>query len=305
MADFGEGNVKPLFSKGPPLSLKLAVFALLSLGLMFAQRHTDALHPLDVAIDASIQPIQFLAGLPDKLSVVGEYFTSRQKLLNENKRLQQQQLILDAKVQKLASLRAENEHIRKLLQSSKQIKDRVSIAQILEASPDPYRHYIMLNKGSNDGVYKGQALIDSYGIMGQVVSVSPSSSTAILITDANNGIPVSIERNGLQTVAEGSGSGLTLQLPYLPSNTDIRPGDMLVSSGLGGRYPAGYPVGTVTHVEKKPGEHFLSVQAKPAAHLHREREVLLVWNDAIADSRQPSSGQQQKVADNTPSRKNP
>jgi len=300
VANFGDGDVKPLFSKGLPLSLKLAVFALFSLGLMFAQHRTDALHPVRVAVNAAIQPVQFLAGIPSKLSFIGDYFTSREHLIQENMHLRQQQHVLDAKVQKLASLRAENAHIRQLLQSSRQIGDRVLIAEIISASPDPYRHYIMLNKGSTDGVYKGQALVDSHGIMGQVVSVSPFSSTAILITDANNGIPVSDARNGLQTVAEGTGNGLTLRLPYLPNNTDIKPGDLLVSSGMGQRYPAGYPVGTVTHVQRKPGEHFLTVKAQPAAHLHREREVLLVWSDSTAHNRQlQASEHQQQLAENT------
>ncbi len=300
MANFNKGNVKPLFRKPPPLSLKLAVFLLLSLGLMFAQKRTDAFHGVHAAVNASIQPIQFLAGLPEKLSGMDDYFTSKHQLIKENRHLQRRQLALQAQIEKLASLKAENEHIRKLLQSSRQINEQVSIAQIISAGPAPYRQYIMLNKGSNDGVYKGQALVDSYGIMGQVIRADPFTSTAVIITNANTGIPVSLARTGLQTVAEGSGKGFALRLPYLAENTDVRPGDLLISSGLGGRYPAGYPVATVTRVEHKPGSHFLSVQARPTAHLHREKQVLLVWNHKIASSQSAHLSDKQRLASYLP-----
>lgn len=279
MAKFGDGDVKPLFSKAPPLSLKVLVFVVLSLALMFMDQRLDNLQTMRLALSAVAQPVRWIADFPQSLSSLGDYFESREQLRVENRALRRQQLVLRAKVERLQSLQAENRRIRALLQSAEALKQRVLIAGVLAASPDPYRHYIMLNKGSLDGVYAGQPLIDSHGVMGQVTQVGLMSSVANLITDPNYGVPVEINRDGLQTIAEGGGDG-QLRLPYLPTNADIRTGDRLVTSGLGGRYPAGYPVGTVTNVKHKAGQYFLSVRAKPSAHLHQGREVLLVWNDA-------------------------
>lgn len=284
MAKFGDGDVKPLFSKAPPLSLKVLVFVVLSLALMFMDQRLGNLQTLRLALSAAAAPVRWIADFPSAVLALGDYFESREQLRVENKALKRQQLLLRAKVERLQSLEAENRRIRALLQSAEAIKQRVLVAGVLAASPDPYRHYIMLNKGSLDGVYAGQPLIDAYGVMGQVTQVGLMSSMAILLTDPNYGIPVEINRNGLQTIADGGGEGHGLRLPYLPANANVRVGDQLVTSGLGGRYPAGYPVGTVTSVKHQTGEYFLNVRAKPAAHLRQGREVLLVWNNSLKHS---------------------
>lgn len=290
MARFGDGDVKPLFSKAPPLSLKVLVFVVLSLSLMFMDRRLDNLRTLRLGLSAIVQPVQWIADLPQALSSLGDYFQTGDQLRIENRALQRQVFVLRAKVQRLQALQAENRRLRALMQSAGSVKQRVLIATILAASPDPYRHYIMLDKGSLDGVYKGQPLIDAYGVMGQVTQVGLMSSMAILITDPNYGIPVEINRNGLQTIAEGDGEAQGLRLPYLPANANIHKGDKLVTSGLGGRYPAGYPVGTVTQVRHRTGQYFLSVQAKPAAHLRQGREVLLLWNHTPShNGKQPAA----------------
>ena len=252
---------------------------LLALGLMFADQRSDAVTPVRTAVAIVAMPVQWVAGIPQQLAEFGKYFAARQTLLSENEALKEERLHLQARLQKLDGLAAENSRIRALLLSSKQLHEQVLIGEILSASMDPYRHYVTLNKGSIDGIYEGQPLIDAHGIMGQVTEVTSLTSNAILLTDPNHGVPVEINRTGLQTVAHGAGESRGLRLPFLPSNTDITVGDLLVSSGLGGRYPAGYPVGVVYDVRHEPGEHFLEVLARPAAHLNQGRELLLVWKD--------------------------
>ena len=197
-------------------------------------------------------------------------------------------LLLRAKLQKLAALKSENQRIRALLDSARDINQDVLIAEILSVSPSPYKHYIKLNKGALDGVFRGQALIDANGIMGQVVSVTPMNSRAILITDPNHAVPVEINRTGLRTIAEGTGQSGLLHLPFLPKNADVKAGDLLLTSGLGGRYPAGYPVATVSTVNRSPGSEFLDVVAQPTASLRHGSEVLLVWNKA--NKQRPAHG---------------
>lgn len=279
MAKFGDGDVKPLFSKAPALSLKLVLLGVLSLVLMFADQRSNQMDLMRSALSLIAEPVQYLASVPGAVFSVGDFFESRADLSQENDALRRQVLVLRAKTQRLEALTAENRRIRALLESSERINQRVLIASVMGASPDPYRHYIVLNKGRVDGVFEGQALIDAYGIVGQITEAGMTTSTAILITDPNHGIPVEVNRTGLRTVAQGNSDGPGLTLPYLPTNTDLQVGDLLVSSGLGGRYPPGYPVGKVTRMEHQPGEYFLTVGARPAAHLRQGREVLLVWRE--------------------------
>jgi rod shape-determining protein MreC len=272
-------DVSPLFPKGLSIQVKASLFILLSLALMFVDQHFSVLRPLRVGLQTLSWPVEALAQVPQGLNRLAYNLASRSAILRQNEALQRENLLLSMRLQKLVALEAENRRIRSLLQSARRQDERMLIAEIVATSPDPYRHYLKLNKGSVDGVFIGQALIDAHGIMGQITEVYPLTSVALLITDPNHGIPVEIARNGLRTIAHGEGVG-SLSLPYLPSNADIKIGDQLVSSGLGGRFPAGYPVGTVTAISHQAGEHFLSISATPAAHMDRGREVLLVWQAA-------------------------
>lgn len=280
-------DISPLFPKGLSIHVKLGLFVVLSLILMFIDQRFNLLRPARVALETLSWPVEALAQLPIGLNQLAHNLASRSVALKENEALRREHLLLHARLQKLVALEAENRRIRSLLQSSRKLDERMLIAEIVATSPDPYRHYLKLNKGSTDDVFVGQALVDAHGIMGQITEVYPLTSVALLITDPNHGIPVEIARNGLRSIAHGEGSG-GLSLPYLPSNADIRSGDQLVSSGLGGRFPSGYPVGTVTTISHQAGEHFLNIAATPAAHMDRGREVLLVWHDS-SQSPQPSS----------------
>lgn len=290
-------DISPLFPKGLSIHVKLSLFIALSLMLMFADQRFDALRPVRISLEVLAWPVEKLALIPHSLGQLAHNLASRSAILKQNQALQREHLLLNARLQKMVALEAENRRIRSLLQSSRKLDERMLIAEIVATSPDPYRHYLRLDKGSTDGVFVGQALVDAQGIMGQITEVYPLNSVALLITDPNHGIPVEIARNGLRTIAHGEGvSGLSL--PYLPSNADIKNGDELVTSGLGGRFPAGYPVGRVTAIEHQPGEHFLSIAATPAAHMDRGREVLLVWPVPASTSRAdtPATAQVAKPA---------
>ena len=180
-------------------------------------------------------------------------------------------------MQKFDALEAENLRLRELLDSSFKVSDRVLIAELMAVEMDPYRHQVILNKGERDNAFVGQPLVDAYGIMGQILHTTPFTSTAMLITDPAHATPVQVNRNGLRSIAVGTGSLSELSLPHIPNSADIRVGDLLITSGLGGRFPPGYPVATVVAVTIDPGHPFAQVSARPLSHLDRSREVLLVW----------------------------
>jgi rod shape-determining protein MreC len=226
-----------------------------------------------------VYPLQWLVDLPGSTSEwFRESLSTRRELQEENASLRTQQLLLNTQLQKLEALEAENRRLRALLDSSFQVGKRpMLIAGLLSVDMDPYRHQIELNKGTLDHLFEGQPLLDSQGMMGQLIHVGPFTSTAMLITDPSHAIPVQVNRNGLRTIALGTGAIDRLELPHIPDNADIQVGDLLVTSGLGGRFPPGYPVAEVIDVEQDPGRAFSHVTARPRALLDRSREVLVVW----------------------------
>ena len=168
----------------------------------------------------------------------------------------------------------EQARLRELLDSSFEVGEKVLVAELMSVNLDPYKHQIVINKGELHHIYRGQPLLDADGVMGQVVHVGPYTSTAVLITDTSHATPVQVNRNGLRTIALGSGTINRLELPYLPNNSDILVGDLLITSGLGGRFPPGYPVAMVTDIQQDPGQAFARITATPKAKLDRSREVL-------------------------------
>lgn len=223
-------------------------------------------------------PFYWVADIPSRLANWGdEKLVTRDTLRYENSRLKAESLLLKGKVQKLASLEAENVRLRELLNSSALLDDTVLVAELMGLSPDPLRHEIIINKGSADQVYVGQPVIDALGLMGQIVEVAPNHSRVLLISDATHAVPVQVNRNGLRSVVEGAGLYQELVLSHVAATTDIKVGDLLVSSGLGNRFPVGYPVATVTEITIDPGQPFATVKASPSAQLIRSRHVLLVF----------------------------
>lgn len=255
----------------------MAVF--LSVALMLSDKYLSPTVHLRAFIGVFITPVQWMSSLPGQLGGWAEdTAVSRVTLLDENKRLRHEALILKQKVQQMVALRAENNRFRELLNASEQLDDKVLVAELIGVDPDPYTHHIILNKGSEHGVFVGQPILDAHGLMGQVIEVLPYTCRVLLVVDSNHAMPVQVNRNGVRAIAVGSGKLDELALIYVPDTADIREGDQLVSSGLGSRYPKGYPLGEVTKIEHDPGEPFAFVTAKPAAYLDRSRYVLMVFS---------------------------
>jgi len=245
---------------------------------MVADHRYEALANLRSVLSTITYPLQLLAEAPVTLFRWAESnLAGRETLRAENARLHQENLLLQGRLQKLAALESENTRLRGLLESSFKVGDRLLVAELMAVDLDPYKQQVLINRGSTSGVYEGQPVLDADAVMGQVSQVSPFTSTVVLITDASHALPVQVNRNGLRTIAVGTGRVNALELPHLPNNADIELGDLLVTSGLGGRFPPGYPVAQVTSVDHQPGRPFAEVLATPTAHLDRTREVLLVW----------------------------
>lgn len=280
------------------LRLLLAVFVVV--GLIIADLRFNSLESTRSVLDALGAPIYWVADLPTRFGEWGElHIQSRARALEENERLTLENLVLQGRSQQMAALQAENVRLRALLNSTALLRDDVRVAEVLGVSPDPVRHQLVLNKGELDGVFVGQPIIDADGLVGQIVEVSAATSRALLITDATHSIPVQVNRNGVRAIAEGTGSLGSLEVRHVSATTDIQVGDLLETSGLGGRFPGGYPVAVVTVIERDPGKLFAHVLAKPSAALDRSRHVLLIF--ASQDSRriEPASGPLQATPETT------
>jgi len=260
------------------ITAHLVVFVALSVVLMVMDHRYHHAESLRSTLSVVVYPLQMAIEMPASISEwFRESLATRRQLQEENASLRTQQLMLKAQTQKLASLESENIRLRELLGSSFEVGGKILAAELMSVNLDPYQHHVVINKGELDGVYPGQPILDAEGIMGQIVHVGPYTSTAVLITDTSHAIPVQVNRNGLRTIALGSGTLNQLILPYIPNNADVRAGDLLVSSGLGGRFPRGYPVAVIDAIQHDPGKTFSQVVATPRALLDRNRQVLLVW----------------------------
>lgn len=236
--------------------------------------------PVSYTLSAVVYPIRAVADLPFEIGdLLSRELSGRRQLMVENERLQAQHLLNEARLQKLDALEEENIRLRQLLASSYEMDEPVLIAELMRVDLDPYSHLVQIGKGARDGVFRGQPVLDAKGVVGQVDKVGPFSAMVRLITDPSHAIPVRVNRNGIRSVAVGTGNLHELKLTSLPNNTDIRPGDLLVTSGLGGRFPRGYPVARVISVTTDPGPAFARVVARPTAALDRLQEVLLIKRD--------------------------
>lgn len=279
MNSLGASHHKPLFPRGPGLGLKTLALLLACGGLMAAELDGERISSPREWLAVALRPVVWMAEIPNQLGQVVEHLDSRRTLMTENAALKHRQLQIEAQLQRYAALDAENRRIRELLDASSRLADRVAVADIIAANQDPYRQQITLNKGERDEVYRGQAIVDASGVLGQIVQVHPTTAVGLLVTDPDHGIPVEINRNGLQAIALGQGSGQGLRLSFLPANADVTKGDLVVSSSLGGRFPAGFPVGRVESVNHTPGGHFKEAVIVPAAKVGQGRQALLVWSE--------------------------
>ncbi len=261
---------------------------LLSIAIMVLDHRYNHLESLRSGLSVLLFPVQYLASLPLLLSEsASDAINSRGELEAERDRLHAENLLLRARQQKFEALEAENMRLRGLLDSSFKVGDRVLIAELVAVEQDPFRQQVLINKGKTSGLFVGQPVVDANAVVGQVTHINPFSASVLLITDAAHALPVQVHRNGLRTIALGTGLINRLELPHLPNNADIKVGDLLTTSGMGGSFPPGYPVAEVIDVRREPGQPFASVIAQTTAHLDRIREVLLVWTldpDIVADS---------------------
>lgn len=271
---------RPLLHGGPALGLRLLVLAAMAAGLMVADHRDHHLAAIRDGIATLAYPMQWAISAPvQAFDAVRESFATKTRVEAENVRLASDNLVLRLKLLRFESLEQENRRLREVRESSPRAVQRSLVAEILRVDLDPFRQRVLVNKGTRAGVFRGQAAIDANGIYGQVTRAGPLSAEVILITDPEHAIPVQVNRTGARSIALGTGRSGLLSLPYLPQNADVIVGDLLVSSGLGGVYPPGYPVAKVTSVVRDPGQPLLAVEAEPLAGLDRDPEVLLVWFD--------------------------
>ena len=245
---------------------------------MTVDRKLDYLETVRSHLSSVVYPVQYLVHLPVKIGDwMSETLNSRQALLKKNSSLNAQNLLLKTHTQKYQSLVLENQRLRGLIESPIRQGERVLVADLMAVEQDSATHKFVINKGSKNGVFLGQPIVDSEGILGQIVHVGQSSSTGMMVTDSEHGIPVEVIRSGVRAIATGESSGREMRLDYVPPESDVKEGDLLVSSGLGGRFPKGYPVGKVSGVVLHPGDNFMMITIQPIAKLTKAREVLLVW----------------------------
>jgi rod shape-determining protein MreC len=226
----------------------------------------------------SVVPIQLLASVPPQIAALSErWFVPEEDVRAAYRQLSQEILKLKARQQRLDALETENAQLRRFLDASRAISDQVLIAELVEVSLDPFTHRILINRGLGDGVYEGQPVLDAEGVMGQVTRVMPTNAAVTLITDPSHGMPVAVQRNGLRAVLLGTGRADELRLGFVSRSADIQVGDLLVSSGLGGRFPAGYPVARISEIRAEKGGMFVDAIAVPVARVEQTRNVILVW----------------------------
>jgi len=256
---------------------RLMMYLLLAIVLMMMDQRGHYVPRIRGVMELAFEPVFHVVGWPaEALQYLDQLARARRELIAENQRLQQQVLKIAGSVQTQAALQQENQRLRDLLEATQGRAYNFQFAEMKRVDLDPFAHKVWIDRGIDDGVVIGQAVIDGLGIVGQVEDVHRHLSTVRLISDPDHVLPVQINRTGLRTVAYGSGKTSQLLMPNVPLQADVSPGDMIVTSGLGDRFPPGFPVGEVERVERDSGETFATVYMRPFAALDRGREILLI-----------------------------
>jgi rod shape-determining protein MreC len=278
MAVFGTEVDRPLYGRGPSPGLRFTVYAILAVVLMYYDQHGHWEQRLRYLLEAAAYPVQVIVNSPSAAwGAVTQTFRDRAQLRAENERLRARERELELRLMREAALEQENAELRGLHAALLPSLIRHSIlAEVISVETNPLRQRIVVNKGARDGVTLNQAVVDGNGILGQVSRLGPWSAEIILVTDPEHAIPVQVTRNSLRSIAVGSGNSGELLLPYLAVNSDVKSGDLLVSSGLGGVFPAGLPVARITGVRRENNQLLAQVRAQPLASIDRDREVILL-----------------------------
>ncbi|MFP2770049.1 rod shape-determining protein MreC [Oceanisphaera sp. KMM 10153] len=270
--------MKPIFGRGPSLPIRLALAVVASLLLIIADSRYHSFTEAKVYLNSLVSPLQYMANSPRLLlDAASSQLMSRQSLLAQSQRLEQELFLLRDDLLRLRHLEQENQRLRDLLGSPVRFDTRRMVAEIMAVDTDPFSHQVVIDKGGLEGVFEGQPVLNEQGVVGQVISVGKTTSRVLLITDTSHGIPVRVARNDIRAIASGSGQLDRLLLHNITRNTDIREGDVLLSSGLAGRFPEGYPVGRISRVGYEEGQPFADIRVQPFAALDRVRYLLLLW----------------------------
>ncbi|WP_417579225.1 rod shape-determining protein MreC [Nitrincola sp.] len=268
--------INPIFRGRNPRFL-FVFLLIMTFGLIAADLNWPKMKEGRMYLSLLVTPLQWLVDMPsraaDKLS---DLFVDRAALIRDNEQLRSEALELQRKSQRMESLTEENRQLRELLNARERLEPDVKAVELIGINPDPFLHEVILNRGLEEGLRIGQPVIDAGGIMGQVLSLAHYTSRVMLITDARTAIPVEVNRSGFRSIALGKGLLDELELSHVPSTADIEEGDLLVTSGLGGRFPRGYPVAVVDEIIHDPGRPFLLVKARPSARLDRSRQLLVI-----------------------------
>jgi len=276
MAVFGTDVDRPLYGRSSA-GLRFTGYAALAITLMYYDQHGRLAQRIRFALDAAAYPVQVAVSSPAAAwRWLTSSFQTRDELRAENQQLKARVTGLELSVMRQAALEQENNELRGLHNSLPPLIKHWQLAEIISVETNPLRQRVVINKGAHDGVVVSQAVVDGNGVIGQVERVGPWSAEVILVTDPEHAIPVQITRNSLRSVAVGSGNTGELLLPYLAVNSDVKSGDLLVTSGLGGVFPAGLPVASISGVRRDATQVLAQVRAQPVATVEKDREVILL-----------------------------
>jgi len=260
------------------LLFRCVLYSLLALALIIIDKRYDHLGKIRRLLSVVAYPVQIAVASPfEGWHWFRDSVSTRDALRVDKTKLEAELRVAQFRLQRYEALEAETQRLRALRENTAGVTDRFLVGDVMNVDLDAFRERVLVDKGASDGIYIGQAVLDSGGVFGQVARVGQLSSEVILVSDAAHAIPVQINRNGLRTVAVGTGDTNRLKLPYLPTSADVVAGDLLVTSGLGGGFPAGYPVGTIAEVKRDPAQSLADVDVKPAAALDQSKELLFVW----------------------------
>jgi rod shape-determining protein MreC len=266
-----------LFAEGAVGTARLIAYLTLAMIVMVMDHRGAYLQSVRALFGTLVEPAYRIAALPSDVARAGRLAVATQShLVDENQSLREALLLAQVRLNRMSALAAQNDRLKKLLDVQKELGLGVKLARLIDIDLDPFRHRVVLDAGAEQSIKVGQPVLDAFGVMGQIVEVLPTTSVALLITDPTHAIPVMVRRTGLRTIAYGTGSIDRLQLPNIPISADIKVGDALVTSGLGGRFPAGFPVGEIIDIRNDESGMFAAAIARPAAALDRSGEVLLL-----------------------------
>lgn len=288
--------MNPIFKHGPSPQHRIILVLIFSVLFIFLDHKMHSFEAIRGTLQSLVSPLQYIATTPKLLmNWAATNIVTRTKLIEENQAYKVNELRFKEQLMQLDKFKEENNRLRSLLASPLRSDMKKMVAEILSVDSDPYTHQIVINRGKNDGAYEGQPVLDDQGIIGQILNVGTTSSRVLLITDVAHAVPVRVRRNGVRLISSGTGHIDKLEHNFVPHSTDVRVGDLLVTSGLGGKYPEGYPVARIDSVSHHESQAFASVSSQPVAQIDKLRFLLLLWPDKAPSVFSPSPDNQEAI----------